>query len=111
MRVLFASTHGTRHFGPLIPLIDSCRRNGHETLVVGASDARALDQVADLPVRVLLSTGATTSSSARCRTTCESSGGSTSRRSRDVAAAQAGVVATIEGIGHGRLLELVARGG
>jgi hypothetical protein len=29
----------------------------------------------------------------------------------NVAAAYAGVVATIEGIGHGRLLELVARGG
>ena len=35
MRVLFASTQGAGHFGPLIPLIDACDRAGHETLVVG----------------------------------------------------------------------------
>ncbi len=35
MRVLFASTQGTGHFGPLIPVIDACQRSGHETLIVG----------------------------------------------------------------------------
>ena len=35
MRVLFASTQGAGHFGPLLPLIEACRRNGHETLIVG----------------------------------------------------------------------------
>ena len=35
MRVLFASTHGAGHFGPLIPVIDACERNGHDTLIVG----------------------------------------------------------------------------
>jgi UDP:flavonoid glycosyltransferase YjiC (YdhE family) len=41
VRVLFASTQGTGHFGPLIPLIDACRRNGHETLVVGPPTLKA----------------------------------------------------------------------
>jgi UDP:flavonoid glycosyltransferase YjiC (YdhE family) len=41
VRVLFASTQGAGHFGPLIPLIDACRRNGHETLVVGPPTLRA----------------------------------------------------------------------
>lgn len=41
MRVLFASTQGTGHFGPLIPLIEACRRNGHETLVVGPPTLKA----------------------------------------------------------------------
>ncbi len=35
MRVLFASTQGAGHFGPLVPLIDACERNGHEVLIVG----------------------------------------------------------------------------
>ena len=35
MRVLFASTHGAGHFGPLVPFIDACLRNGHEVLVTG----------------------------------------------------------------------------
>ena len=34
MRVLFASTQGAGHFGPLIPLIDAAGAIGHETLVV-----------------------------------------------------------------------------
>ncbi len=41
MRVLFASTQGTGHFGPLMPLIDACRRNGHETLIVGPPTLKA----------------------------------------------------------------------
>lgn len=35
MRVLFASTQGAGHFGPLIPLVEACQRSGHETLIVG----------------------------------------------------------------------------
>jgi UDP:flavonoid glycosyltransferase YjiC (YdhE family) len=35
VRVLFASTQGAGHFGPLIPFIDACERAGHEVLVVG----------------------------------------------------------------------------
>jgi UDP:flavonoid glycosyltransferase YjiC (YdhE family) len=35
MRVLFASTQGAGHFGPLIPFVEACRRHGHEILVVG----------------------------------------------------------------------------
>jgi UDP:flavonoid glycosyltransferase YjiC (YdhE family) len=41
VRVLFASTQGTGHFGPLIPLLEACRRNGHETLVVGPPTLKA----------------------------------------------------------------------
>jgi hypothetical protein len=35
VRVLFASTHGAGHFGPLVPFLDACVRGGHEVLVVG----------------------------------------------------------------------------
>ena len=35
MRILFASTQGAGHFGPLVPFIEACRRAGHEVLVVG----------------------------------------------------------------------------
>lgn len=35
MRIVFASTQGAGHFGPLIPFIDACERNGHEVLIVG----------------------------------------------------------------------------
>ena len=41
VRVLFASTQGAGHFGPLIPLIDACRRAGHETLIVGPPTLKA----------------------------------------------------------------------
>jgi hypothetical protein len=33
--VLFASTQGAGHFGPLVPFLDACLRQGHEVLVVG----------------------------------------------------------------------------
>ena len=33
--MLFASTQGAGHFGPLIPFIDACERAGHEVLIVG----------------------------------------------------------------------------
>jgi UDP:flavonoid glycosyltransferase YjiC (YdhE family) len=35
VRVLFASTQGAGHFGPLIPFIDACEHAGHEVLIVG----------------------------------------------------------------------------
>jgi Erythromycin biosynthesis protein CIII-like, C-terminal domain/Erythromycin biosynthesis protein CIII-like, N-terminal domain len=35
VRVLFASTQGAGHFGPLVPFLEACVRNGHEVLVVG----------------------------------------------------------------------------
>ena len=41
MRILFASTQGAGHFGPLIPYIDAARRAGHETLVVGPPTLKA----------------------------------------------------------------------
>lgn len=41
MRVLFTSTQGAGHFGPLIPFIDAARRGGHETLIVGPPTLKA----------------------------------------------------------------------
>ena len=41
VRILFASTQGAGHFRPLIPFIDSARRNGHETLIVGPPTLKA----------------------------------------------------------------------
>ena len=35
MKVLFASTQGAGHFGPLVPFLEACVRGGHEVLVVG----------------------------------------------------------------------------
>ena len=35
VRVLFASTHGAGHFGPLVPFMDACVRSGHDVLVTG----------------------------------------------------------------------------
>lgn len=35
MRVLFASTRGAGHFGPLVPLARACLRAGHQVLVTG----------------------------------------------------------------------------
>jgi UDP:flavonoid glycosyltransferase YjiC (YdhE family) len=41
VRILFASTQGAGHFGPLVPLIDAARLNGHETLIVGPPTLKA----------------------------------------------------------------------
>jgi hypothetical protein len=41
VRILFASTEGAGHFGPLIPFIDACERNGHELLIVGPPTLKA----------------------------------------------------------------------
>src|SRR4051794_33663331 len=35
MRVLFATTRGAGHFGPLVPFAHACRRAGHDVLVAG----------------------------------------------------------------------------
>jgi UDP:flavonoid glycosyltransferase YjiC (YdhE family) len=49
MRVLFASTRGAGHVGPLIPLARACLRAGHDVLLVApASAARS-----DLPFRAV----------------------------------------------------------
>lgn len=44
MRILFSSTAGAGHFGPLVPFIRSCLKNGHEALVAapGAMEAAAI---------------------------------------------------------------------
>jgi len=41
MRLLFASTQGAGHFGPLIPFIDAALRGGHEVLIVGPPELKA----------------------------------------------------------------------
>jgi UDP-glucoronosyl and UDP-glucosyl transferase len=35
VRILAASTHGSGHFGPLVPFLESAIRQGHEVLVAG----------------------------------------------------------------------------
>jgi hypothetical protein len=35
VRILFASTQGAGHFGPLVPFLDAALRRGHDVLVVG----------------------------------------------------------------------------
>ena len=41
MRVLFASTRGAGHFGPLVPFLDAFTGAGHEVLVVGPPELDA----------------------------------------------------------------------
>ena len=41
MRILFASTQGAGHFGPLIPFVDAASRAGHEVLIVGPPTLKA----------------------------------------------------------------------
>ena len=43
MRILFSSTAGAGHFGPLVPFVRSCLKNGHEATVAapGAFEAAA----------------------------------------------------------------------
>lgn len=43
MRILFASTQGAGHFGPLIPFIEACKRSDHEILIVGPPTLKARD--------------------------------------------------------------------
>lgn len=51
MRVLFATTRGAGHLGPLVPLAEACVRRGHEVLVVGPVSAAALATRSRLPYR------------------------------------------------------------
>ena len=41
MRILFASTQGAGHFGPLIPFVDAASRADHEVLIVGPPTLKA----------------------------------------------------------------------
>jgi hypothetical protein len=43
LRVLFASTQGAGHFGPLVPFLGAALRRGHEVLVVGPPTLDARD--------------------------------------------------------------------
>jgi UDP:flavonoid glycosyltransferase YjiC (YdhE family) len=49
MRVLFASTAGAGHFGPLVPFARALRRAGHEILVAAPMSAQARVERAGLP--------------------------------------------------------------
>jgi UDP:flavonoid glycosyltransferase YjiC (YdhE family) len=40
VRILFATTRGAGHFGPLVPFARACERAGHEVLVAGAPSVR-----------------------------------------------------------------------
>jgi UDP:flavonoid glycosyltransferase YjiC (YdhE family) len=42
VRVLFATTRGAGHFGPLVPFAHACLRAGHEVLVAGPASVAAL---------------------------------------------------------------------
>src|SRR4051794_13812084 len=41
MRVMFASTRGAGHLGPILPLADACKRAGHHVLVAGPESLSA----------------------------------------------------------------------
>ncbi|MDQ1741594.1 MAG: hypothetical protein QOE53_3246 [Pseudonocardiales bacterium] len=49
MRILFASTPGAGHFGPLVPFANASRRAGHEILVAAPISAQARVERAGLP--------------------------------------------------------------
>src|SRR4051812_24419864 len=49
MRVLFTSTSGAGHLGPLLPFADAVRRAGHEILVAAPISAQARVERAGLP--------------------------------------------------------------
>jgi UDP:flavonoid glycosyltransferase YjiC (YdhE family) len=53
MRVLFATTGGAGHFGPLVPFASACVRSGHQVVVVGHASAGALVARAGLEFRPL----------------------------------------------------------
>ncbi|MGW2177651.1 glycosyltransferase [Streptomyces sp. NPDC001732] len=52
MRVLFASTRGSGHFHPLVPLIDACAARGDEVLVVAPPALEALLASRKQPYRI-----------------------------------------------------------
>jgi UDP:flavonoid glycosyltransferase YjiC (YdhE family) len=53
MRVLFATTRGAGHFGPLVPFAHAALRAGHEVLVAAPGSAAALAARAGLPHRAV----------------------------------------------------------
>jgi UDP:flavonoid glycosyltransferase YjiC (YdhE family) len=53
MRILFTTTRGAGHFGPLVLFARACIAAGHEVLVAGAPLAAALAERAKLPFRPL----------------------------------------------------------
>jgi UDP:flavonoid glycosyltransferase YjiC (YdhE family) len=53
VRVLFATTRGAGHFGPLVPFAHACGRAGHEVLVAAPASAAAMVARAGLPHRAV----------------------------------------------------------
>jgi UDP:flavonoid glycosyltransferase YjiC (YdhE family) len=53
MRVLFATTRGAGHFGPLVPFAHACRRAGHDVLVAGPRSVAGLAARAGLPLQAV----------------------------------------------------------
>jgi UDP:flavonoid glycosyltransferase YjiC (YdhE family) len=51
VRVLFATTRGAGHFGPLVPFARACAGAGHEVLVAGPEAATAMVAESGLPFR------------------------------------------------------------
>jgi UDP:flavonoid glycosyltransferase YjiC (YdhE family) len=51
MRVLFATTRGAGHFGPLVPFAQACARAGHDVLVAAPASAAKMVARAGLPHR------------------------------------------------------------
>ena len=50
MRVLFATTRGAGHFGPLAPFAHACVRAGHDVIVAGPESTAVLAARAGLPL-------------------------------------------------------------
>ncbi len=53
MRILFATTRGAGHFGPLVPFAHALRRSGHEVLVAAPASLRPHAERAGLPLAAL----------------------------------------------------------
>jgi UDP:flavonoid glycosyltransferase YjiC (YdhE family) len=53
LRMLFTTTAGAGHFGPLEPFASACRRAGHHVLVAGPAGAAPMVARAGLPFRAL----------------------------------------------------------
>src|SRR4051794_36080350 len=49
MRIVFATTRGAGHLGPLIPIARACQRAGHDVLVAGHPDVAPHAERARLP--------------------------------------------------------------
>jgi UDP:flavonoid glycosyltransferase YjiC (YdhE family) len=53
MRILFATTRGAGHVGPLVPFARACERAGHSVLVAGPRAAGSVAAQAGLPFRAV----------------------------------------------------------